>query len=538
MAGTGAEGTYSNPLDSVSGPSTQWTRNNVGEAFPGVVTPLHYDFAVRGGELGIRGAYAERGVITDEEAAESDVADERVMAAFKGRLAVNVDTMCAFGDRVSATTAAEIEFGLLGFVREDVPRHPTTDRHALIAERDAAVREKIEQRAIGLYAEVEEFWRASTPPDVLADVEGAADRWRAAYGRFWDGAIVITHVTTFAGEAFVALFTACATAGRPELLARINGGYGDTHDDEMSAALWALAHGESSMDEFLHEYGYQGHRAADLYATVWREDPTLLRPLLDAMAAMPKHDGPEATGQARMQDRIDAEAELLGALSGAARAVAEQAIVDARRYTVLREQVKVVSQRSLDVARGAARTLGRDLAARDLLDDPEDVFHLVADEFVTGVAPDLRARVAYRKGLAAGYETFDLPVMFVGNPEPVALAADDAIPSALSIEGLGVSPGVVEGVARVIIDPATSEPLEPGEILVCGSTDPSWVGHFLVAAALVIDVGGPMSHGAIVARELGVPCVINTVVGTRLLRSGDTVRIDGTTGVVELIRRG
>jgi pyruvate,water dikinase len=107
----------------------------------------------------------------------------------------------------------------------------------------------------------------------------------------------------------------------------------------------------------------------------------------------------------------------------------------------------------------------------------------------------------------------------------------------VSIEGLGVSPGVVEGIARVIIDPATSDPLEPGEILVCGATDPSWVGHFLVAAALVIDVGGPMSHGAIVARELGVPCVINTIVGTSRLRTGDTVRIDGTSGTVELLRR-
>jgi phosphohistidine swiveling domain-containing protein len=532
---------YSNPLDTTSGPSTQWTRNNVGEAFPGVVTPLHYDFAVRAGELGIRGAYAERGVITEAEAAESDDADERVMAAFKGRLAVNVDTMCAFGDRVSETAASEIEFGLLGYVREDVTRHPTTDRHALIAERDAGVRADIQRRALAAYADIEQFWRASTSPDALADVDGAPERWRVAYAKFLDGAIVMTHVTTFAGEAFVALYTACAIAGRPELLARINGGYGDTHDDEMSAALWALARGESSMDEFLDEYGYQGHRGADLYATVWREDPGLLQPMLDALAAMAEPDGPEATGAARVQDRIAAEGELLVALSGADRDAAEQAIADARRFTVLREQVKAVSQRSLDVARGAARTLGRDLAARGEIDDPEDVFHLVADEFITGRAPDLRERVSFRRGLAEVYETFDLPVMFVGNPEPMSNAAagdgEDTGADPPVIAGLGVSPGMVEGVARVIIDPATSDPLEPGEILVCSTTDPSWVGHFLVAAALVIDVGGPMSHGAIVARELGVPCVINTVVGTTVLRTGDTIRIDGTAGVVEVVKR-
>ncbi len=133
---------------------------------------------------------------------------------------------------------------------------------------------------------------------------------------------------------------------------------------------------------------------------------------------------------------------------------------------------------------------------------PDDVFHLLADEFVTGTAPDLRARVAYRKELAAGYESFDLPVLFVGTPVPIP-RADDEPPAPVVIEALGVSPGVVEGIARVILDPAAGEPLEPGEILVCGATDPSWVGHFLVAAALVIDVGGPMSHGAIVAARAG-----------------------------------
>lgn len=530
---------FPNPLDSESGPTTQWTRNNVGEAFPGVVTPLHVDFVVRAGELGIRGAYCERGAISEDEAAEPVSADEKVMAPFKGRLAVNVDTMCRFGDRVSPTAAAEIEYGLLGFVREDAVRNPTSDRHALIAERDAAIRAAIEDRAHTCYDATERFWRAGTAPDVLRDVAGAPDRWRAAWDHFVEAAIVMTHVTTFAGEAFVALLAACAAAGAPELLARLNGGYGDTHDDRMSADLWALARGERTMDEFLREYGYQGNRAADLYAVVWREDPSSLTPLLDAMAAMSDDQGPEATGAARVADRLAAEAELLGALDGEARDTALDAIERARRYTVLREHVKVCSQRSLDVARAAARTMGADLAAQGLLDDPEDVFHLVADEFLDGTVPDVRDRVAFRRGLAAEYEQYDLPVLFVGNPEPVAAGASggESTEGATSIAALGVSPGVVEGTARVVLDPATSEPLEPGEILVCAATDPSWVGHFLVASALVIDVGGPMSHGAIVARELGVPCVINTVVGTRQLRSGDTIRVDGTAGTVEVLAR-
>jgi pyruvate,water dikinase len=116
-------------------------------------------------------------------------------------------------------------------------------------------------------------------------------------------------------------------------------------------------------------------------------------------------------------------------------------------------------------------------------------------------------------------------------PKPLVHAAFDANDRA-PITGLGVSPGIAEGLARVVHEPGESE-LEPGEILVCHTTDPSWSAYFMLAAGVVIDIGGPLSHGAIVARELGIPCVINTSDGTRRLRTGDRIRVDGGTGRVE-----
>ena len=89
----------------------------------------------------------------------------------------------------------------------------------------------------------------------------------------------------------------------------------------------------------------------------------------------------------------------------------------------------------------------------------------------------------------------------------------------------------------MVRDPLADQ-LEPGEILVCETTDPSWTSLFLVAAGLVIDIGGALSHGAILARELGVPCVINTRVGSAVLRTGDRLRVDGDAGRVEVLRRG
>jgi pyruvate,water dikinase len=101
------------------------------------------------------------------------------------------------------------------------------------------------------------------------------------------------------------------------------------------------------------------------------------------------------------------------------------------------------------------------------------------------------------------------------------------------VSGLGASPGVAEGRAVVILDPAGAFDLEDGDILVCSTTDPSWSAFFLLVAGVVIDIGGPMSHGAILARELGIPCVINTRNGTEALVPGARIRIDGTAGTVE-----
>jgi phosphoenolpyruvate synthase/pyruvate phosphate dikinase len=102
------------------------------------------------------------------------------------------------------------------------------------------------------------------------------------------------------------------------------------------------------------------------------------------------------------------------------------------------------------------------------------------------------------------------------------------------VKGEGVSTGVVEGTARVVADPAFTE-VEPGEILVAPTTDPSWSSIMFVSSALVVDIGGALSHAAVVARELGIPCVVNTRSGSRTLRTGDRVRVDGGAGTVEVL---
>ena len=95
-----------------------------------------------------------------------------------------------------------------------------------------------------------------------------------------------------------------------------------------------------------------------------------------------------------------------------------------------------------------------------------------------------------------------------------------------------MSPGVISGPARLILNPQQGAAIQPGEILVAPVTDAGWGPLFLVAAGLVVDVGGPLSHGSIVAREYGLPAVVNVKAATRRIQTGQMLTVNGTTGTV------
>jgi pyruvate,water dikinase len=120
----------------------------------------------------------------------------------------------------------------------------------------------------------------------------------------------------------------------------------------------------------------------------------------------------------------------------------------------------------------------------------------------------------------------------VGAPPPLVLP-----PSGGEVlRGLPASAGVVEGPARVLLREDEMDALQPGEILVVHTTDVGWTPLFLVAAGVVTELGGPLSHAAVVAREFGVPSVVNVAGATHAIRSGDVLRVDGDRGMVERVR--
>ena len=292
------------------------------------------------------------------------------------------------------------------------------------------------------------------------------------------------------------------------------------------ADVRAAASGALSVDEVVRRHGYHGPDEGVLSGRPWREDRA---PLLALVA----RDAERSDGRAA-EARADAERRLLAALPRTRRVGARAALRFADRHLPLREVGKAAFLQAIDVARAAARALGTHLANERVLDDPDDVFFLTFDEATTDARSVPGAELAGRRGRYRDYLALDVPDTFRGTPEPtsavVAAASRDGL-----VMGLGGSPGVVEATARVIDGPGAFDDLEPGDVLVCSVTDPGWAPLFDLAGAVVIDIGGVLSHGAIVARDMGIPCVIGTRDGTRRIRSGDRVRVDGSAGTVEVL---
>lgn len=209
-----------------------------------------------------------------------------------------------------------------------------------------------------------------------------------------------------------------------------------------------------------------------------------------------------------------------------------------------RENLRFERTRVFGRARRVFLALGTQLHARALLDAPRDVFLLTLDEVLgavegSAVSHDLTSIAAMRRKMVDGEATTPDPAdrllingMIGERRRQTALATPDRNVQARS--GMGCSAGVVQGRARVVRDPRGAT-LVPGEILVARTTDPGWIALFANAAGIVVERGSPLSHSAIVARELGIPCVVGLVGATEWLADGDVIEIDGGAGGVSRV---
>ncbi|MFT7837849.1 rifamycin-inactivating phosphotransferase [Saccharothrix sp. BKS2] len=326
----------------------------------------------------------------------------------------------------------------------------------------------------------------------------------------------------------------------PEVVAFLR----DVEDEGFLDELPRLAGGREARDAiraYLDRYGMRCVGEIDITRPRWGERPTALLPVILANVGNFEHGAGARRFEQGRQEARQEERELLERLrtlpDGARKAEETKEKIDrVRTFIGYREYPKyfMVSRYSV-YKRALLEEAGR-LVRAGVLGEPEDVFHLTFGEFhevvrANRVDDELLRR---RKEEFRSYAALTPPRVLTSEGEAVtgAYRRDDLPAGALV--GLPVSVGTVEGRARVVLDVERAD-LEPGDILVTAHTDPSWSPLFVAAAGLVTEVGGLMTHGAVVAREYGLPAVVGVEGATRSIRDGQRIRVNGTDGYVEIL---
>ncbi|MFZ6028085.1 MAG: PEP/pyruvate-binding domain-containing protein [Chloroflexota bacterium] len=329
----------------------------------------------------------------------------------------------------------------------------------------------------------------------------------------------------------------------------------------LTAKLPATA--QAAVADFLSIYGVRGVAEIDLGRPRWRDDPTgLFQVLKSYLQIEDEAASPEAVFRRGEAAAAAAEERLLAMFHqtrfGAFKAhLARKLVARVRALTGLRETPKFTFIRAMGIQRQVLLESGRDLVTAGILASAEDVFflHLAELQNLAQNLPSPHLTQENRRLLEEklGKEIKPLVAQRLAVYEremrrkrvPRVLLSDgrafyDGVLASASqggaIAGSPVSPGVVEGIVHVIRDPH-SEQLVPGEILVCPGTDPAWTPLFLAAGGLVMEVGGMMTHGSVVAREYGIPAVVGVHQATTRLKDGQRIRVDGSRGTIEVLDR-
>ena len=528
-------------LDSLhrpSHPGSTWTTTNAAEAMPGVMKPLGWSVFGPAVEGAVRWALRDMGVLTGNEAAVPIRPEDWQVSAFYGRFAIRVDFWSTVGDRLPGTSGTAVAQQWLGFLPEGFLSQPTRRFYPILGIKAPRAIWRAPRRVRQARRDTEVWWRQELAViREIDDIEAARSHFVGAADRF---AVNMRYQTLSVLLIVQPIFDRLARlATKFDAGSALMAGYGGHEETQVVDDLWACSRGALDLDTFLDRHGYHGPSEGDISATVWRENPEPLLRLLNGYRAMPDDTTPVDSGVKRAQERQRAERDLLSRLSGPQRAQVRAVLTLARRSMPYRAVGKVAFLQSLDVARAAAKCLGELLTSAGHLSDPSDVFFLFADE-IRAADWGAARHVAERRRSYEEHLGLDLPNVWQGTPTPHRLAPDETSGATSRdspvIEGIGVSPGIVEGPVRVIDDPALAD-VEAGEILVAHTTDPSWASIMFLSSALVIDIGGLLSHASVVAREMGVPCVVNTKDATKRLRTGDICRVDGTSGRVEILKR-
>lgn len=570
-----------------------YTRANVGEVFPDPVAPLTFSFGFQseqglgGAELGFRDAYVQIGAFDETEFPPNEAF---FLNVFGGYCYLNAAAMRLLGHRAPGMTAADIDASFFGaapgvppfVVKEGYDRLDLTEKigatFGWALTTDSLPEVAADERLVNEL-------RAARP-DVasLSDAELVAAHWANMDRHF--RTLFARHIhTSMVATLPVGIITGvCTAVGRPDAILPLVSGLGDVASAEPSMVMWDLGRqaaasptlsslfssgvsglndrlrhraGEggggdpdvaafvAAFDHFLFECGSRGPNEWEMRSPTWETDPDLALAAIDRMRRAPEDAAPVGL-QADRADHRRALGEEIAAMVAADPATQGQFLAALRAATIFlpgRERTKTTVVKQIHESRILLREWGRRMVAAGHFPRIQSYGMLTRAE----MDQFLQDPTGWHDTLVAREKLYDEacqlqePFLFQGTPPPMAdYPRRDANPPSHAtagtvLQGMAGCSGKAVGRARIVLDSHDPSSLEPGDVLVAPITDPSWTPLFVAAAAVVVDVGAPLSHAIIVSRELGIPCVISLTDATRTIPDGALVEVDGNTGQVTIL---
>lgn len=556
------------------------TRANVAENWPGPVAPLTY--TTTGGPLleqAWRDALVRFGAFDSDE---FDPDNGELVAVYYGYPYLNISAQRVFGVRMPGADPNIMDAAFFGPAADGVPPYEPDPRDES-PEHTGRILKTIElAMAADHLPEIDKWrddiarWRGERP-----DFAHLSERelYEYALPFFTDRFLELLTEHMFliqVGSVPIGMISnIAAQLGDPTMVNRAISGFGDVDSAAPTYVMWDLsrlvagspalsAEFDAGIDgaldriralddpeardfverfeSFLYEYGSRCSNEYQLAELSWESRPDLPMTFIDRMRLQNDSASPRAGTERLKADREEVTAQMLDALGddAAARGQLQAALKAASVFLPGRERAKTSLIRLLHEARIALQEIGKRMARAGHLERPADFTMLKHDEFPALLDDPARWKdeLVRRRRWIEMLNDLEPPFITVGMPSPPSTwrkrKVEDLPPATPGevFTGIGACPGSATGRARVIHDPADGGELEHGDVLVTPATDPMWSPLFVSAAAVVVDIGAPLSHAAIVSRELGIPCVVSAPHASRRIPNGATITVDGTTGTV------
>jgi len=549
-----------NELDTIKGESSDiWTLGNIGEMMPGVATPLTYSVCAEAIDYGMV-LLAQRGGAFRMR----DRSGPRYIQMFYNRLFINMSNMMDYPKRIWLNTPEDVQFALSGKIFGGLRAVPdvsfpvrflnfirqmsTTLRAGKYLDQlrslEAGFRIDISMPPAELYNKLEEgrlqlgigfghHLMASAQSGTMYSAfmrimtgdkrkPGAADHHIATMLLLdipeIESADAVKTLERFAKtirshKEFCGMFTRSTSAGALALL--------ENNSPEEIREQFRL---------FLERHGHRCVRETELREKTWAEKPSQLIQILQTRvkAGEVKHVAHDTKKEITL---------ALSKLRPVTRIILRSMIPTARKAVARREITKALSIKMVDAIRRGYNALALKLVSEQLLDDADQVYFLTHEELgrlITDKDAGWKVKAARRRELLADTDKLVFEEISFGIPVPLEEEQSFELKEG-QLAGTPVSSGVVEGTVRIIHTLEDAEQLKEGEIMVASFTDIGWTPYFSIISGLITEIGSPLSHGAVVAREYGIPAVVAAKGAKKFLKTGEKIRLDGEQGLIEKI---